>query len=345
MTATPLSLPLLVHFTRPPAAWRNRVLDRINTVGLQLAQSKDMALQAPPGPAREEMLRACATAEIRLTAAATAATNSPKQPIRTAWRGSDIDAAWMNTHAVEATLVKYTPDTAAYRSVLIEARQRSAEQLKPTDERLLKLKDADRVDADKQTLAAGSMALAAAALAAAFTASADEHRRVRDFRNILISTTVGAAALAMLLGVIGVLWPTAINLCWAGSGDTVYCPTGRATPTGGDVITVELLGLLGAAVVTALAVRRLRGTSTPYAVPMLSLLVKLPIGALTAPLALLLLHLITSFTVTSQYQLAGYALIFGASQQAFTRLIDRQAQNVLDSVPESGKDAAKKPSS
>jgi hypothetical protein len=91
----------------------------------------------------------------------------------------------------------------------------------------------------------------------------------------------------------------------------------------------------------ALAVRRIRGTATPYAVPMLSLIVKLPIGALTAFGSLLLLHLLSAFSVHSSVEIAAYAIIFGASQQAFTRLIDKQAQNVLDSVPTAGKDGAK----
>jgi hypothetical protein len=41
-------------------------------------------------------------------------------------------------------------------------------------------------------------------------------------------------------------------------------------------------------------------------------------------------------------QLLAYALIFGASQQAFTRLIDIQTQSVLDSIPTRNRDTAKK---
>ena len=114
-------------------------------------------------------------------------------------------------------------------------------------------------------------------------------------------------------------------------------------PSSGDVLVIELMGLLGATITGAAAVRGLRGTATPYAVPMMSLLVKLPIGALTAIGGLILLHLLNSFTIHSSAEMAGYALVFGASQQTFTRLIDKQAQNILDSVPSMGKDAAKDP--
>jgi hypothetical protein len=47
--------------------------------------------------------------------------------------------------------------------------------------------------------------------------------------------------------------------------------------------------------------------------------------------------------VAGTAQLVAYALIFGGSQQAFTRLIDIQTQNVLDSIPTPNRDAAKSP--
>src|SRR6266545_6644952 len=44
-------------------------------------------------------------------------------------------------------------------------------------------------------------------------------------------------------------------------------PAGKGHPAPGDVGLVALLGLLGGALSAAVAVRKLSGTSTPYAVP------------------------------------------------------------------------------
>jgi hypothetical protein len=72
-------------------------------------------------------------------------------------------------------------------------------------------------------------------------------------------------------------------------------------------------------------------------------LLKLPTGALTAVAGLVLVRSVMFGQVAAAWgapQIVACALIFGASQQAFTRLIDRQAQNVLDSIPTEGADRA-----
>jgi hypothetical protein len=114
------------------------------------------------------------------------------------------------------------------------------------------------------------------------------------------------------------------------------CPTARRAPSGGDAFFVELLGVFSAALIGALAIRKMRGTSTPYAIPLASLLVKLPAGAMTAVGGLLLMRagvLGPPVAMSATPQVLAYTLVLGASQQTFTRLIDRQAQNVLDAIP------------
>jgi hypothetical protein len=77
---------------------------------------------------------------------------------------------------------------------------------------------------------------------------------------------------------------------------------------------------------------------------MASLAVKLPTGALTAVGGLLLIRagiLGPAVASSATAQVVAYALLFGASQQTFTRLIDRQAQTVLDSLPSADRDPAK----
>jgi hypothetical protein len=143
----------------------------------------------------------------------------------------------------------------------------------------------------------------------------------------------------MLMGVLVFLVsknPSMVPFCFAPSGDHRVCPTGRTGPTGGDVILVAGLGLLGGALAAAFAIRNIRGTSTPYDIPIALAVLKVPTGALTAVAGLLLLRgqfLPGLSALDSQQQILAYALVLGYAQQLFTRLVDRQAQSILDSVP------------
>ena len=73
----------------------------------------------------------------------------------------------------------------------------------------------------------------------------------------------------------------------------MVCPTSEmaatSVPRGGDVGVIALMGVLGAALSATLAVQKLRGTASPYAVPVALACFKLPAGALTAIAGLLLI--------------------------------------------------------
>lgn len=199
-------------------------------------------------------------------------------------------------------------------------------------------------------------ALVAAARAASWAARR-EHTRLRSFRTAVAITAVAMFLLAVGIALVGRWQPSWIPLCFAPQGSgAVVCPTTTAS-TGGtsaepvsatfaalilsrnaqeaDVAVVMLVGLAGAAVTGAAALRRMRGTSTPFAVPMTLLLLKLPTGALTAFLGLILLHgefMPGLSALDSSGQILAWALAFGAAQQLVTGLVDKKAQSVLDSV-------------
>ncbi|MEN8655454.1 hypothetical protein ABCR94_33980 [Streptomyces sp. 21So2-11] len=64
-------------------------------------------------------------------------------------------------------------------------------------------------------------------------------------------------------------------------------------------------------------------------------MLKLPTGALTAPLGLLLMRgeFIPGLSaLDSSAQIIAWAVIFGYAQPLFTRFVDNQAQAVLNSV-------------
>ena len=199
----------------------------------------------------------------------------------------------------------------------------------------------------------------AAAMRAARSAALREQLRVRSFRNVLRVTTALLGALAVVLAVIGWQSPASLPLCFApeeAGRVAVVCPTEQTavaltrtpSPAPGavdrataravnpiDVLLVEVLGLAAAAVAAAAAIRGIRGSSEPHGLPVAVALLKLPTGAITALLGLLLMRgeFVPGLTaLDSPAQILAWALVFGYGQQLFTRLVDQQANTVLNSV-------------
>jgi hypothetical protein len=174
-----------------------------------------------------------------------------------------------------------------------------------------------------------------------------EHAQLRSFRNILLLVAFFLLALLGATLVAVSRTPGIMPLCFPNEvvdaqGVTslrgLNCATGNglATPSGNDVLIVALLGALGGALTAALSIRNLKGTSTPYDVPVALALLKVPLGALTAILALVAVQgkFVPGLSVLdSQGQILAYALVFGFAQQALSRLLDRQAQNLLEGLP------------
>jgi hypothetical protein len=171
------------------------------------------------------------------------------------------------------------------------------------------------------------------------------------------------AVLAIGVAITGFFRPTLFPLCFApeeAGRATVVCPTAQSepfVPAGGeaqdgvrtrdidevvaetasrqDLIVVELVGLTAAAIASAAAIRRIKGSSERYGLPVALAALKLPTGALTAFLGLLLMRgqFVPGLTaLDTSAQILAWALVFGYAQELFTRLVDQQGQTVLDSV-------------
>jgi hypothetical protein len=179
--------------------------------------------------------------------------------------------------------------------------------------------------------------------------------RLRTFRNLLWGGIAVFLLIAIGLGVLGSLSPSTMPLCFTPETDgriTVVCP-GEETPvgkvsagtdldpdiartvSGGDVWLVELLGLLGAALTGAAALRSLASNSTPYAVPVTLAMFKLPTGAVTAVIGLLLMR--ADFVpglsaLDTSAQILGWAVVFGIAQQLVTQFADSQASGLLENI-------------
>jgi hypothetical protein len=198
---------------------------------------------------------------------------------------------------------------------------------------------------------------------AASSAGLREHVRLRSFRNVVLVTAMLMAVLAIGVAIMGFLYPTLIPMCFApqeAGKVTVVCPTAQSEPfipvgdkpqpplpmrkidnvvndtaKPKDLLVVELVGLTAAAIATAAAIRRIKGSSERYGLPLALAVLKLPTGAITAFLGLLLMRgqFVPGLSaLDTSAQILAWALVFGYALQLFTRLVDQQGQTVLDNV-------------
>lgn len=193
------------------------------------------------------------------------------------------------------------------------------------------------------------------AVRAASSQAGREQAAVRSFRNVLAVTTMVLIGLALAVAVVGFVSPTSIPLCFnpeEGGEQLVVCPTGQSplqpvpgerdidnvvdeTVRAADLATVEFVGLIAAAISAASGLRRLRGSTLPYGLPVTLAILKLPTGALTAFVGLLLMRgqFVPGLSaLDSSAQILGWAALFGYAQQLLTRMVDQQASVVMDKV-------------
>jgi hypothetical protein len=290
---------------------------------------------------------------------AQSATQRGKRPRRgpvDRWRGTSVVRAHCYLHAAKVALVDVL-DAREVNARIPGAVARVDTCLPPTDVR--------RPSIDK-LLAVGNLPLEEKraglkrALEIGYDASDQLHGRIRGFRNLLIMVAVTILLFMGGMVVIVSVSPDSVPLCFNpsitsaqaaatsqdGDGKDVrtVCPAGQDPPTGPydhkperrDIWIVAGLGLLGGAIAAAFAIRNLRGTSIPYDVPLALAFLKVPIGALTAVAGILLLGggFVPGLSeLDSQRQILAYALLLGYAQQVATKLIDRQAQTLMDAVP------------
>jgi hypothetical protein len=224
-------------------------------------------------------------------------------------------------------------------------------------------KDKDLSPADKEAIVEDERRKIINIVRAASSAALREHVRLGSFRNVVVVTAMLMAVLAIGVAITGFFRPTLIPMCFApqeAGKVAVVCPTAQSAPfipTGGqkqsgvptqdidtvvektakpqDLIVVELVGLTAAAIATAAAIRRIKGSSERYGLPVSLAALKLPTGAITAFLGLLLMRgqFVPGLSaLDTSAQILAWALVFGYAQQLFTRLVDQQGQTVLDNV-------------
>jgi hypothetical protein len=300
---------------RRSSVWREQVRARLADLRVELDS-------LPAAPSSEAWRRHA----LQLLDEATAIIDRPPSVLG-AWTGVDIEGAWMRIHAIEVALVRLSAQDivrAKLPGIIADGSQLLGED-NPRVKALRTYQMRARWKEDDRECLAQSVR-------AVYEESDKENVRLRSFRNILLGATLALAVLAISFAILGALFPDAVDKI--ANSSTPRASLHSASPASAtDILIIEMLGLISATLVGAVAIRRIKGTSVVYGVPMASLLLKLPMGALTALAGIFLIRAgIGGLPVKADSHLAAYALLFGASQQGFTGLVDRQAHNVLDNV-------------
>jgi hypothetical protein len=257
-----------------------------------------------------------------------------RRPVLSWWRGTDIEAAFGHLHRAEAEAVRLYGDDEVDAEVpaalsRVELALHRDDPIRLAARRLETMPNGPaRRTWLRRVVEAGHQA------------SDRQHTRVRNLRNVLLVTALLITVLDVLFGVVAFVRPGNIPLCFGGppAATPLACPTGDGpgqSPAGWDLIVVALLGLLGGSLSAAVSIRSMRGTATPYDIPVCLALLKVPTGALTAVGALIAIRgqFVPGLSaLDSQEQILAYALVFGYAQQLLTGLIDRRAREVLDNL-------------
>jgi hypothetical protein len=350
------------------SAWREEAITRANELEGLATWIEAHRDKSQPSDAKTLTYVREHLAAVRRTAAKEDRRRGDK-PLRrwtkfwSAWGGASHERALGNLDAVEATLLRLAPPFFFYGEMpSIQAHvNRFLPKADPRQSRVAAL----ATKAETEELGMAERGAVVAAFHAANTQRRRDLLRVRSFRNVMFGAAALLVPLAVALAIFGASRPDAIPLCFNPQElQKVVCPTeevhippaareqaaGGATgeqsgpdidpfideaAQPGDTLLVEVIGLIAAIVASVVALRNVKGTSTPYSLSVALALVKIPLGALTAVLGLLLMSggFVPGLSaLDSSPQILAWALVFGFSQQLLTRLVDQRANVLLENV-------------
>ena len=341
------------------SSWREQALTRV--AELRTLARWTRAQTSDPGA--DELV---ASIEAHLDAAQQAAEGTakiqPRKKLRAWVTGAPVERTGSNCEAAEADLLRLAPLwylRGQMPSFIVAVRR----HLPADDPRRVKLEELARTSRT-QDLQQHDRDSIVTAVRGATSAGRREVTRVRSFRNVLYVAAAMLTVVTALMAFIGWQDQDALPICFA-PDSKIVCPTAEtalpasaqatettpgqpstaspqdiddvthATTSPWDISIVMLVGLIAASVASAAALRNVKGTSTPYSLPVALAVLKLPTGALTALLGLLLMrgNFVPGLSaLDSSAQIIAWAIVFGYAQQLLTRLVDQQAHTVLEDV-------------
>lgn len=334
------------------SVWREQVLTRITYLTALAEWIKRQDSEAvPTGPASQAKTALDEGITRHLTEARRAAEGGSIRSIRRT-SGSAMESALGSVHAAEELLLRRAP-ISYIKGRLPDIHSDVRKHLAANDPRRIRLEKLCQTHPEVP-IDESAQENIVAAMAAAHSKSRKEFTRVRSFRNVILVTSLILIVISVVLALWGWFRPKDLALCFYPQElGKIVCPTnesafnpGNGNPADGDIddvvsgsalpgdiLLVEFVGLLAAAVSGAAALRRVKGTTTPFGLPEALAVMKLPMGALTAVLGLVLMRggFVPGLSaLDNSAQIIAWAVIFGASQQLLTNIVDRQALTVLD---------------
>jgi hypothetical protein len=258
-----------------------------------------------------------------------------KESIRTWWTGALRDLVWRQIHMAETYIISMLPD---------EERQRRVVEILYDARFIL-----DRDDPVMSTAAAGPLTVGGATPSPAEPTKPvfayelvrryreawdDRYTASRGFRNrliVLIAVVTFAVAVLITAGSIGMVWL-----------DVAATPSHAILAPHLDdflaMLTIAVLGAIGGLISGASEVVKVEGVYNPFSLPWYLLFFKIPMGALTGILGVLAIkgNLLPDMhlTMSNWSQVIIWALVFGASQQLITFMVDRRVRALSTSTPQ-----------
>jgi len=199
------------------------------------------------------------------------------------WRGTLVEAAYRNMHAARTAMLDLNTDDELRAEIpMVVARANAT--LHRDDPRLMTI-------AELQAEPAKRLRPRMRRLVGDTYEQLDlDHAQLRSFRNVIMMSAVFLMFSVAVTLFFVMRNPEWIPLCFKSTDTTVSCPSGVGgpglKPTWPDILVVTGMGTLGGALAAVLSIRNLRGSSTPYDVPVALAALKVSMGALTVFLGL-----------------------------------------------------------
>jgi hypothetical protein len=248
------------------------------------------------------------------------------------YSGSNVERTWSSIHRASASLyILYTPDELPAK---VSRLQMLAKELPDLDDQTAWLKDVKEKLKAKRVPDLRMRTGLREVYQEATDASSALQVAARTLRNALLLASVVLAVVLLGLGFAHMLDHSLLSVCVVPSDGPDICPAGSSA-RGLDVFAIELAGMLGGVISVVIPIATGERIKTPYRVFNHQLVLKVLAGAATgfAGVVLIESHFVTGFEMVNGAAIIGYAIFFGASQQALTALIDRQANELAEKTP------------